>query len=58
MLVRRALTLLDRQATEAAPGIDPALARAQAARAAGSNPAEQERVFKEFMEWSRTRVKR
>jgi TRAP-type uncharacterized transport system substrate-binding protein len=51
---------LDRQAAEAkrAPQVDPALARAQAARAAGGDPAEQERLFKEFMEWSRTRPKR
>lgn len=42
----------------APPGVDPALARAQAARAAGGDPAEQERLFKEFLEWSRGRAKR
>jgi TRAP-type uncharacterized transport system substrate-binding protein len=49
---------LDRKAAEAkgAPAsIDPALARAHAARAAGGDVAEQERLFKEFMEWSRKR---
>jgi hypothetical protein len=54
---------LDRQAAEAKKqqpptAIDPILARAQAARAAAGNVAEQERLFKEFMEWSRTRPKR
>jgi uncharacterized protein len=50
---------LDRQAALAKaappPTIDPALARAQAARAAPSDEAEQERLFKEFLEWTRTR---
>ncbi len=41
-----------------APAIDPVLARAQAAKAAGGDPAEQERLFKEFLEWSRTKGKR
>jgi TRAP transporter TAXI family solute receptor len=35
-------------------GIDSALARAQAARAAPGNRAEQERLFREFMEWAQT----
>jgi TRAP-type uncharacterized transport system substrate-binding protein len=43
--------MLDRIA--ARPKIDPALARAQAARAAPNNPAEQERLFKQFLEWSK-----
>lgn len=48
---------LDRQATAASkagvPSIDPTLARAQAVRAAPGNPAEQERLFQKFLEWSR-----
>src|SRR5262249_38677324 len=36
-------------------GIDSALARAQAARAAPGNRAEQERLFREFMEWAQKR---
>ena len=43
----------ERQA--AAPiAIDPAIVRAQAAKAAPNNPAEQERLFQQFMEWSKT----
>src|SRR5262245_11412634 len=54
---------LDRQAAEAAAkappsGIDPALARAQAANAAPQDRAEQERLFKEFLEWARRQPKR
>jgi TRAP-type uncharacterized transport system substrate-binding protein len=33
--------------------IDPALARAQVAKAAPYSPAEQERLFQQFMEWSK-----
>jgi hypothetical protein len=33
--------------------IDPAIARAQAAKAAPNDPAEQERLFKQFMEWAK-----
>ena len=36
------------------PAIDPAVIRAQAAKAAPNDQAEQERLFKEFMDWSRT----
>ena len=36
-----------------APAIDPALARKQAQRAAPGDVAEQERLFKTFMEWNR-----
>ena len=36
------------------PGIDPRLAREQAARAAPNDPAEQERLFNKFMDWVRT----
>jgi TRAP transporter TAXI family solute receptor len=46
------------EAKLAAPHIDPALARAQAARAAGGDAAEQERLFKEFLEWSRKKPRR
>jgi hypothetical protein len=53
---------LDRQAAEAKakapPPDDASQARTQAAKAAPFNQAEQERLFKEFMEWSRTRPKR
>jgi TRAP-type uncharacterized transport system substrate-binding protein len=51
---------LDRQAAEAAakappPGIDIKQARTQAAKAAPHDAAEQERLFKEFLEWTRKR---
>jgi TRAP-type uncharacterized transport system substrate-binding protein len=59
---------LDRQAAEAAAakaraksapkGIDLELARQQAAKAAPHDAAEQERLFKEFLEWSRDRPRR
>jgi TRAP transporter TAXI family solute receptor len=56
---------LDRQAAEASAKakaapivIDTAKARAQAAKAAPHDAAEQERLFKEFLEWSRKRPKR
>ncbi len=38
--------------------IDPALARQQAARSAAGNPREQERLFQQFMEWSKSQPKR
>lgn len=44
----------DRQAAAAPVGIDPAIVRAQAAKAAPNNPAEQERLFQQFMEWAKT----
>ena len=37
----------------ARPKIDPSLARTQAARAAPNNPSEQERLFQQFLEWSK-----
>jgi uncharacterized protein len=40
------------------PPVDPTLARAQAARAARYNPAEQERLFKAFMEWTKSQPRR
>jgi hypothetical protein len=53
---------LDRQAatarTTSPAGIDLKQARAQAARAAPNDQAEQERLFKEFLEWSRTQGRR
>lgn len=45
--------LIDKAAKLAQAGIDPALARSQAARAAPNNPAEQERLFKQFIEWAK-----
>jgi TRAP-type uncharacterized transport system substrate-binding protein len=52
---------LDRQAAEAKAaqdGIDAQKARAQAAKAAPGDAAEQERLYKEFIEWSSKRPKR
>lgn len=51
----KAQELVDRatQRPAAAGGVDPVLARAQAARAAPNNTAEQERLFQQFLEWSR-----
>jgi uncharacterized protein len=46
---------LDRNAAKPAPvaaGVDGTLARAQAARSAPRDPAEQERLFQEFLKWS------
>jgi len=46
---------LDHNAAKPAPvaaGIDPTLARAQAARSAPPDPAEQERLFQEFLKWT------
>jgi TRAP-type uncharacterized transport system substrate-binding protein len=48
-LVEKALA----KAAKPPPGIDPVLARAQAAKAAPNNPAEQERLFQQFLEWSK-----
>ena len=45
---------LDKVATAAAPrAIDPVQLRAQAMRAAPNDPNEQERLFKQFLEWSK-----
>jgi TRAP transporter TAXI family solute receptor len=55
---------LDHQAAQAAakaplsPGLDLTQARAQAAKAAPGNAGEQERLFREFLEWSRNRPRR
>jgi TRAP-type uncharacterized transport system substrate-binding protein len=44
-------------AAKSARNIDPALARAQAARVAPHDAAEQERLFKQFLEWNRKQSK-
>ena len=52
---------LDRQALEASAkssGVDVGKLRAQAVKAAPYNADEQERLFKEFLEWSRQRPKK
>lgn len=55
---------LDRQARVAAASpadvakIDTSLARAQAARVAPNDPTEQERLFQQFLEWSKSQAKR
>jgi hypothetical protein len=41
-------------ASVAPPAIDPSIIRAQAAKAAPNDQAEQERLFREFMDWSKT----
>jgi TRAP-type uncharacterized transport system substrate-binding protein len=38
--------------------IDPSIVRAQAAKAAPNDPAAQERLFQQFMEWAKTQGKR
>jgi TRAP-type uncharacterized transport system substrate-binding protein len=43
---------LDKSAVAAPRLVDPVQARAQAARAAPNDPAEQERLFKQFLDWS------
>lgn len=40
------------------PGIDPAIVRAQAAKAAPNDRAEQQRLFQQFMEWARRQPQR
>ncbi len=48
--------LIDKVTASARTGsVDPSLARAQAARAAPLDPAEQDRLFRQFLEWSRQR---
>jgi uncharacterized protein len=52
--VKAAQDVLDKVATHSTPtSIDTALARTQAARAAPGRPVEQERLFQQFLEWSR-----
>jgi TRAP transporter TAXI family solute receptor len=45
---------LERQAATAPVQVDPALARMQAARAAPNDPAAQERLYNQFLEWARS----
>lgn len=48
--------LIDKVTASARTGsVDPSLARTQAARAAPLDPAEQDRLFRQFLEWSRQR---
>lgn len=47
-----------KQATTSAVAIDPGVVRAQAAKAAPNDPAAQERLFQEFMEWAKSQGKR
>jgi uncharacterized protein len=48
----------DKRTTTSAVAIDPGVVRAQAARAAPNDPAAQERLFQEFMEWAKSQGKR
>jgi hypothetical protein len=41
------------RATSPRASLDPEVARQQAVRAAPGNPAEQERLFNQFLEWSK-----
>jgi TRAP-type uncharacterized transport system substrate-binding protein len=46
--------LIDKATARATTGsVDPSLARTQAARAAPLDPAEQDRLFRQFLEWSK-----
>jgi TRAP transporter TAXI family solute receptor len=47
-----------KQASTASTAIDPGIVRAQAAKAAPNDPAAQERLFQEFMEWAKSQGKR
>jgi uncharacterized protein len=38
-------------------GVDPVLARAQAAKAAPNDPAAQQRLYQQFMDWAKTQGK-
>jgi hypothetical protein len=44
----------ERQTVAGSVQVDPAIARTQAAKAAPNDPAEQERLFQQFMEWAKT----
>ncbi len=46
-----------RPRSSSARSVDPAQLRAQAARAAPNDPAEQERLFRQFLEWNRKQSK-
>jgi len=43
-----------KQVSTASAAIDPAFVRAQAAKAAPNDPAEQERLYQQFMDWAKT----
>lgn len=47
--------LLDKSYTTATSSIDTSMARTQAAKAAPHDPAEQDRLFRQFLEWSKQR---
>jgi TRAP-type uncharacterized transport system substrate-binding protein len=47
--------LLDKSHATTTSSIDTSLARTQAARAAPADPAEQDRLFRQFLEWSKQR---
>ncbi|MFN3746363.1 MAG: TAXI family TRAP transporter solute-binding subunit [Hyphomicrobiaceae bacterium] len=47
--------LIDKAHASATSSIDTSLARTQAARAAPLDPAEQDRLFRQFLEWSKQR---
>jgi len=44
----------ERQNVAGSVQVDPTIARTQAAKAAPNDPAEQERLFQQFMEWAKT----
>jgi TRAP transporter TAXI family solute receptor len=44
----------ERQTVTGSVQVDPAIARTQAAKVAPNDPAEQERLFQQFMEWAKT----
>ena len=44
----------ERQTVAGSVQVDPTIARTQAAKAAPNDPAEQERLFQQFMEWAKT----
>ncbi len=48
---------LDKAAVVSARAVDPAQLRAQAVRAAPHDPVEQERLFRQFLEWNRKQSK-
>jgi hypothetical protein len=45
--------MINKATAAARAPVDQGLARQQAARAAPDNPAEQERLFNQFLEWSK-----
>ena len=47
-----------RNGTPVAAGVDPDLARVQAARAAPNDPAAQQRLYQQFMEWAKAQGKK